>query len=117
MRAYAKVAAKKVGVASYLREGVYAIMGGPNYETIAELRLLEKLGCDAVGMSTVHEVITAVHCGMTVFAFSLITNKCIMDYDVEDEANHEEVIETGKERQDVLKDFVSQMVAHIGGKD
>lgn len=65
------------------------------------------------GMSTVHEVVVACHSGMTVFAFSLITNKCVTTYDHEDVTNHEEVIETAKDKEDVLKDFVSRMVQHI----
>jgi purine-nucleoside phosphorylase len=65
------------------------------------------------GMSTVHEVIVACHSGMTVFAFSLITNKCVTTYDHEDVANHEEVIEAGKEREDILQAFVSRLVQHI----
>lgn len=52
-----------------IHEGVYTCLGGPNYETVAELKMLKTLGVDAVGMSTVHEVITARHCDLTVFAF------------------------------------------------
>lgn len=65
------------------------------------------------GMSTVHEVIVACHSGMTVFAFSLITNKCVTKYDDEDVANHEEVMEAGKNKKDVLMDFVCRMVQYI----
>jgi purine-nucleoside phosphorylase len=50
---------------------------------------------------------------MTVFAFSLITNQCVTTYDEEGVANHEEVIEAGREREEVLKAFVSRMVQHI----
>ena len=57
-----------------LREGVYAMVGGPNYETRAELRFLRTIGTDAVGMSTVPEVIVARHAGMQVLGLSLITN-------------------------------------------
>lgn len=64
-------------------------------------------------MSTVHEVISARHCNLTVFAFSLITNLCVYDYDCHDEACHEEVMEVGKLRQPILQDFVCQMVQRI----
>ena len=57
-----------------LREGVYAWLSGPSYETPAEIRALRTLGADAVGMSTVPEVLTAVHAGMDVAGISLITN-------------------------------------------
>lgn len=57
-----------------LREGVYMYFPGPQYETPAEVRCARLLGADAVGMSTVPEVITAVHCGMQVLGFALCTN-------------------------------------------
>lgn len=57
-----------------LAEGVYAAVPGPSYETVAEVRALRALGADAVGMSTVPEVIAGVHAGMEVAGFSLIAN-------------------------------------------
>ena len=62
-----------------ISEGVYAFVSGPTYETRAEIRLLKTVGADAVGMSTVPEVIVAHHCGMRVLALSLITNACVGD--------------------------------------
>ena len=57
-----------------LKEGVYAYMGGPQFETPAEIRMLRMFGADLVGMSTVPEVIAAVHCGMRILAVSCVTN-------------------------------------------
>lgn len=57
-----------------LHEGVYAGVAGPSYETPAEIRMLERLGADAVGMSTVHEVVAARALGMRVLGVSVITN-------------------------------------------
>lgn len=57
-----------------LAEGVYAGVAGPQYETPAEIRMLQTLGADLVGMSTVHETIAAVHLGAEVLAISLVTN-------------------------------------------
>ena len=64
-------------------------------------------------MSTVHEVITARHCDLTVFAFSLITNQCVIEYDDHGEANHEEVMEVGRGRKPILRDFVRRIVLRL----
>lgn len=62
-----------------MHEGVYAFVAGPTYETRAECRMLRQLGADVVGMSTVPEIIAARHSGMAVLAFSLVTNKSVLD--------------------------------------
>jgi purine-nucleoside phosphorylase len=72
LRAALKAAGEKLGIA--LREGVYACLPGPSFETRAEVRMLERLGADAVGMSTVPEVIVARARGMMVAGVSCITN-------------------------------------------
>lgn len=68
----ARQAAGKLNIP--LREGVYMYFPGPQYETPAEIRMARVLGADAVGMSTVPEVITAGHCGMQVLGFTLLSN-------------------------------------------
>uniref|UniRef100_A0A6P4FNQ0 Purine nucleoside phosphorylase n=2 Tax=Drosophila rhopaloa TaxID=1041015 RepID=A0A6P4FNQ0_DRORH len=106
---------KAMGIESNIHVGVYSCLGGPNYETIAELKALRMMGVDAVGMSTVHEVITARHCDMKVFAFSLITNKCATEYSdkKDDEANHEEVMAVAKTRQKACCELVARLIREI----
>ncbi|TDG53248.1 hypothetical protein AWZ03_000063 [Drosophila navojoa] len=106
---------KTMGIESSVHVGVYSCLGGPTYETIAELKALRMMGVDAVGMSTVHEVITARHCDMKVFAFSLITNKCSTEYSdkKDDEASHDEVMAVAKNRQKTCCELVSRLVAEI----
>lgn len=79
-----------------LHQGVYVCLSGPAFETPAEIRMLRTLGGDAVGMSTVHEVLVARHVGLRVLACSGITNEGIDKIDMPVETNHEEVLEIGK---------------------
>ncbi|MCR5886829.1 purine-nucleoside phosphorylase [Hymenobacter sp. J193] len=72
----AEEAARELGLTHYLRRGVYASLPGPMLETPAEYRYLRTVGADAVGMSTVPEVIAAVHMGLPVLAVSVITDLC-----------------------------------------
>jgi len=69
------------------------MVAGPSYETGAELRFLRTIGTDAVGMSTVPEVLVARHMGMRVLGMSLITNTATGDET--EEVNHEEVLAAG----------------------
>lgn len=77
-----------------LNEGVYACLGGPSFETPADLRFLRTVGVDAVGMSTVPEVTVARHGSMRVLGFSGISNKANLDGDTI--TSHEEVLEAGR---------------------
>lgn len=85
-----------------LREGVYAMYSGPNYETPAEIRMFRTLGADAVGMSTVPEALVARHTGMRVMGVSCITNMAagILNQPL----SHSEVVETAtRVREDFIK--------------
>lgn len=93
LRQTAKKVASDAGIT--LHEGAYVCVSGPNFETPAEIRMLMHFA-DAVGMSTVHEVLIARHAGMRVMAYSGITNVCIDAVDTPLDTNHEEVLEAGK---------------------
>jgi len=79
---------------SLLREGVYAGLAGPSFETPADLRYLRIIGADAVGMSTVPEVIVARHGGLKVLGISGISNKANLDGNTI--TTHEEVLAAGR---------------------
>lgn len=94
-----------------LNIGVYAGLLGPTYETPAEVRMLNKLGADAVGMSTVLETIAARHMGIRVLAFSCLTNKAAGLK--EQKISHEEVldinIKAGKKLSLLIKEILSKL--------
>jgi purine-nucleoside phosphorylase len=101
---------KELNLADSIHSGVYCMQWGPCYETVAECRLILALGGDVVGMSTTHEVIVARHMNMRVLTLSLVTNKAILEYDSQEKANHEEVMETSKQRAEVMKKLVENIV-------
>jgi purine-nucleoside phosphorylase len=94
-----------------LREGVYVGVTGPTFETRAEYKLLGLLGGDAVGMSTVQEVIAAVHLGLPVFGMSVITDVGIREE--ENTITHEEVLQAAKDAEPKLTLIFKQMVAKL----
>ncbi|XP_032890440.1 purine nucleoside phosphorylase-like [Amblyraja radiata] len=104
---------RELGECSRLHEGVYCALGGPNFETIAECRMLQLLGADAVGMSTTHEVIAARHCHLRVLGLSLVTNKVVMDYESKERANHQEVLEAGKQSARLMESVVGSLVCKM----
>ena len=103
----ARNSAREVGVD--LKEGVYACLAGPSFESPADLRFLRTAGADAVGMSTVPEVIVARHGGMSVLGFSGISNKANLDGSTI--TTHEEVLEAGRIIVPKLKSIIMQVLS------
>ena len=97
-----------------IREGVYAAMLGPSYETPAEIRFLRLIGADVVGMSTVLEAIAANHMGMKVLGVSCATNMAAGVLP-ETKINHEEVLETGAMVRDTLVRFLKGLLPRLAG--
>ena len=106
LRRHAMAVAREHGL--MLRTGIYAGLQGPSYETPAEIKMLRRLGGDAVGMSTVPEVIVANHCGLRVLGISCITN---MAAGISDQKlTHEEVTETATEARGRFMDLIHYIV-------
>ena len=102
----ARETALSLGIA--LHEGVYCCLSGPTFETPAELRFLQAIGADAVGMSTAPEVTVARHMDMRVLGISSITN--ITSLDGEHKASHEEVLAYGKQVASHLKELLLHLL-------
>ena len=104
------ILAEKIAAANQinLKKGVYTGVTGPTFETRAEYKLIHLVGGDAVGMSTVQETIAAVHCGMKVFAISVITDIGIREE--ENTITHEEVLQAAKDAEPRLTLLFTEMV-------
>jgi purine-nucleoside phosphorylase len=109
LREIARAAATRAGIA--LRTGVYIGVSGPSYETPAELRMMRRWGADAVGMSTVHEVIAARHCGMRVLGISAITDMATGETAAP--ITHEEVMATARRIEPIFVRLVRAIVGML----
>jgi purine-nucleoside phosphorylase len=95
----------------HIWEGVYTCLAGPSFETPADLRFLRIIGSDAVGMSTVPEVIVAHHSGIKVLGLSGISNKANLDGSTI--TSHEEVLQAGKIIAPKLKAIILDVLGHL----
>ena len=105
----AKDIAKSLNIS--VQEGVYAMFSGPNYETPAEIRMARIIGADAVGMSTVPEVIVANHCGMKVLGISCATNMAAGI--LAQPLNHLEVMETSERVKEKFINLMTNIIREI----
>lgn len=103
--------AREIGMVLF--EGVYMALRGPSYETPAEIRMMRRLGADAVGMSTVPEVIVARHCAMKVLAISCITN--IAAGMSSAQIDHNEVMQVGEGAGKQLAELIVRLIPRIVG--
>jgi len=103
--------ASKMGIE--LKKGVYLASTGPTYETPAEYKYFRTIGADAVGMSTIPEVIVARHSGIPVFGISVITNEAHDDY-AEDYANDgDDVVKAADAAADKMTSIFISMIENI----
>ena len=109
MRELARSVARDLKIV--LREGVYVAVTGPNLETPAEYRFLRGIGADVVGMSTVPEVIVAVHGGMRVLGISIITDECFPD--ALEPADEERIIATAQKAEPDLTRLVTGVLERM----
>lgn len=109
LREKAKLIAKKHGIR--VKEGVYVGTQGPSFETPAEYKFFATIGGDAVGMSTVPEVIVAVHAGIKVFAMSIITDLGIEGKIME--VSHEEVQKAANRVQPLMTQIMSDLIESV----
>ena len=91
--------------------GVYVAVSGPNLETRAEYRFLRAIGADVVGMSTVPEVLVAVHAGMKVLGFSIVTDLCLPD--ALEPARIEDILAVAREAEAKLRTIVIRVLARL----
>lgn len=106
--------ADTLGLSHKVQKGVYCFVSGPTYETPTECRFLRLVGGDAVGMSTVPEVIVAAHCGLKVIGLSLITNKALFPGEEREAASHNEVLEAVQAMQHDIETFVRDLIIEVG---
>lgn len=110
LRAQTRAMAKELKIE--LREGVYVMLAGPSFESPADVRLLRLIGADAVGMSTVPEVIVARHGGIRVLGLSLIANSLAGGHG---KVSHAEVLAAGKKSVPLLATLIKGVLAQMHG--
>lgn len=108
LRELTRQVASELGLA--LREGIYIMLAGPSFESPADVRFIRMIGADAVGMSTVSEVIVARHGGMRVLGVSLISNSLAQAHQ---EVSHAEVLAAGKVAVPKLASLIKGVLARI----
>jgi purine-nucleoside phosphorylase len=112
LRRIVRESAKELGL-DFIKDGVYCYQTGPCFESVTESRLMRLAGVDVAGMSTVPEVLVAVHCNMRVLGFSIVTNMCVVDYDDDEKAEHDDILSVGISRTMELRRLLTTVLPKI----
>ena len=101
-----------------VKEGVYALFGGPNYETVSDLRSLFVFNTDAIGSTVANEAIVAGYCGLNLLAVALIAYKVETEYDnASHHPNHDEIIQSAQRHSPSAIKVLSEFVKKINASD
>jgi purine-nucleoside phosphorylase len=92
-----------------LKQGIYLALQGPSLETPAEYSMIYRMGSDLIGMSTVFETIVAVHAGMKVAGFSMVSNECYPPERIK-ETTHQDVVNTVAKSEPILMKLLSEWI-------
>ena len=96
-----------------MHEGAYGHVGGPTFESPSDRLWCQKAGMDTVGMSTTHEAVVALYCGMKTLAFSIVTDIVSLEYDNQEHTDHEEILKIANAKAKQSESLVALFLKKI----